>query len=91
MDEATSILIVGDLLGGTIELSNGFRHTVTKDDFQKSLSNLYSVKDSPDQKNDRVLLNVDPGELEITFTKSDGTLLKRRLFVSPGVTNEVRL
>lgn len=90
-DEVTSILIIGDLLGGTVELSNGYRHTVNKDDLQKSISNIYSVKDSPDQKTDRVLLNVDPGELAISFVRQDGKLIQRRLFVSPGIINEVRL
>lgn len=90
-DEVTSIVLVGNLQGGTVELSNGFRHTITKEDLQKSISNIYSVKDSPSQKAERVVLNVDPGDLSLTFTRPDGRVLQRRLFVSPGVVNEVRL
>lgn len=90
-DEVTSILLIGNLLGGTIELSNGFNHTIGEDDLQKSIANIYSVKNTPDENLDRVLLNVDPGEMKISFTQSDGKRIQRRLFVSPGVTNEVRL
>lgn len=90
-DETTSILLVGDLVGGTVELSNGFRHTISKEDLQKSIANISSVKDSPDQKLDRVLLTVDPGEIEVKFMRRDGKLIKRRLFLVPGITNEVRL
>jgi hypothetical protein len=90
-DEVTSILLIGDLLGGTVELSNGFSHTIGEDDLQKSVSNIYSVKNAPDENMQRVLLKVDSGELEISFTRRDGKRIQRRLFVSPGVTNEVRL
>lgn len=90
-DEVTSILLVGDLLGGTVQLSNGFSRTIGEDDLQKSITNIYSVKDSPDQKMDQVLLNVDPGEMELSFTRRDGKVFERRLHVTPGITNEVRL
>ena len=90
-DEVTSILLIGDLLGGTVNLSNGFSHTIVEDDLQKSVSNIYSVKNAPDENLQRVLLNVDPGELEINFTRRDGKRTEKRLFVSPGITNEVRL
>ena len=90
-DEVTSILLVGDLLGGTVQLSNGFSRTIGEDDLQKSITNIYSVKDSPDQKMDQVLLNVDPGEMELSFTRRDGKVFERRLYVTPGITIEVRL
>lgn len=90
-DEVTSILLVGDLLGGTVQLSNGFSRTIGEDDLQKSITSMHTVKDSPDQKMDQVLLNVDPGEMELSFTRRDGKVFDRRLYVSPGITNEVRL
>ena len=90
-DEVTSILLVGDLLGGTVQLSNGFSRTIGEDDLRKSITNIYSVKDSPDQKMDQVLLNVDPGEMELSFTRRDGKVFERRLYVTPGITIEVRL
>lgn len=90
-DEKTSILLIGDLLGGTVQLSNGFSRTISKSDLQKSISNIFSVKDSSDQKLERVLLNVDPGELVLSFTWRDGKVFKRRVYVSPGITNEVRI
>lgn len=90
-DEVTSILLVGELLGGTVQLGNGFSRTISEDDLQKSITNIYSVKDSPDQKLDRVLLNVDPGEMELSFTRRDGKVFERRIYVSPGITNEVRI
>lgn len=90
-DEVTSILLVGDLLGGTVQLSNGFSRTIGEDDLQKSITSMHTVKDSPDQKMDQVLLNVDPGEMELSFTRRDGKVFDRRLYVSPGITNKVRL
>lgn len=90
VDEKTSILLVGHLLGGTVMLSNGFSRTIGKDDLQKSVTDIYSVKSSPDQLLDHVLLDVNPGDLEIVFTSSGGQQAKRRIFVTPGITNQVR-
>jgi len=90
-EEVTSILLVGNLLGGTVQLSNGFSRTIVEDDLQKSITNIYSVNDSPDQKLQRVTLNVDPGETMLSFERSDGSIFKKRLYVSPGITTEVRI
>lgn len=91
VDEQSSILLVGQLIGGTVQLSNGFTRTIGKDDLQKSVTDIYSVKDAPDQRLDRVLLSVDPGELEVVFTNSDGRQSKRHIYVTPGTTSQVRL
>jgi hypothetical protein len=90
-DETTAIILVGDLLGGTVSLSNGFVHTIGEDDLQRSPTNLPSVKDSAAQKREYVLLQVDPGEIRLEFSAADGKTFKRQLFVAPGVTHEVRL
>lgn len=90
-DEQTALLLVGDLLGGTVELDNGYRLNVTEDVLQKSITNVGIVKDSPDQLRDRVLLRVDPGEARLRFVAADGKVTERNIFVTPGVTKELRL
>jgi hypothetical protein len=91
-DEVTSVLLVGKLIGGTVEFDNGFRRTIAENDLQESpLYDQPLVRDTYYQKLDRVLFRVKPGELNLSFTSIDGKKTDRKIFVSPDITNEIRL
>jgi hypothetical protein len=91
-DEITSVLLVGNLVGGAVVFNNGFQKTILKADLQdKLVTNLSTIRNSEYQNLDKVLFRVEPGELTVSFTSPNGKKTNRNIFITPGITNELRL
>jgi hypothetical protein len=92
IDEKSSITISGkQLVGLTVELANGFSHTIVKADIIKDVTKLTSVKRSKDEKFQSVLFMVNTGEVNAKAMRGSALVASKTFFISKGATYQWKI
>jgi hypothetical protein len=92
IEEKSSITVSGkQLIGLTVELANGFSHTIVKADIIKDVTKLPSVKRSKDEKFQSVLFLVNTGEVNAKAMRGSALVASKTFFISKGATYQWKI
>jgi len=92
IDEKSSITLHGaQLIGLTIELSNGFQHTIVKNDIAKDVTRLPSIKRKPSENFQTVTFNVSAGEVNAKVMSGSTLVASKTFFISKGATYQWKI
>lgn len=92
IDEKSSIQISGpNLVGLTLSLQNGFRHTFSNEDLIKDVTRLKSIERSKDEQYQIVNIGVDSGEVRASIYRGAELINSKTFFVSKGTVYQWRI